>query len=168
MRTTKTFQAGRTLAGKRFHAFTLVETMVAFLVMALVSIGIFGSVSVAQRLLRQSRAHLEAEAIAMDNLWLVTNSNSFDNLLAIANSATPTTTASLASTLGSIPDYSTSFLTKYGGTLRTAVVIQTDTATSSKYVTVYTKVDWVNSRSLSGTKKGEYEFMSMNRYQTER
>ena len=152
----------------RSRTFTLAEVMVAFGVMALVSVGIFGSVSIAQRILRQSRAHLEAEAIAMDSLWLVTNSNSFDNLLAIANSATPTTTVSLASTSGLIPDYSSSFLTSYGGTLRTAVTIQTDTATSSKYVNVWTRVDWVNSRSLSGNRQAESESLSMNRYQTER
>jgi len=172
MWTTATFQGRPRLTGnpacRRSSAFTLVEVMVAFGVMALVAVGIFGSVSLSQRMLRQSRSHLEAEGIVMDNLWLVTNSNSFDNLLAMANSATPTTTVSLASTNGLIPDYSDSFLANYGGTLRTAVTIQTDTATSSKYVNVWVRLDWVNRAVLGGKQRAESESLSMNRYQTDR
>ena len=127
----------------RRRAFTLVEVMVAVGILALVSIGIYGTINVAQRSLRQTRCHAEAEMIAMDKLWFTSNNSTYAQL-----QGWTTTTETVASS---------SFLFKYGGTIRTSATQNVD-ADGLPYVQLTARVDW------KMTNTGEFESMFVDHY----
>ena len=128
----------------RRHLFTLAEVIAAFSVLTLVSIGIYGSILLSQRLILQARLHSEAEMIAMDKVWFEANRQPYAELANWVATKTETVQTS-------------SILYNCGGTIRTAAAPMVDAA-GLTYAQVTVRVDWKQG------KRAEFESLSFDRY----
>lgn len=119
------------------HSFTLVELVVASILLALLASGIYGAVGMSTWMVFCARNHLEAQSLAVDRCWIAYRNEYSDLLIA------PVKTEA-------VPD--THVLKGMGGTIRTAV------APYSDHVDLIVRVDWVENG------KAAFESFSVSRY----
>jgi len=130
----------------RRRYFTLAEVVIAAGILALASVGVFGSIIMAQFLFENAREHLEGEGIAMDAAWEYFNKD-YETLLAQENVVTQ-----------SVPE--NSLLYPLGGTLRVAVLQY------SEHCEIQARVDW-SGRTITHRPAPSHEQLTVLRYQTD-
>ncbi len=138
------------------RGFTLVETMVAGAILALVTLALFEGITVAARLSRENAEILQAEGIAWDAVWSAFNED-YSLLLAECRKGSGGTTAVRTVTL---PDGAAPLLAKYDTPPTLSVTLtktEVDVDGSTKnFVSVEGDVTWGPSakrRSLSETQR---------------
>jgi prepilin-type N-terminal cleavage/methylation domain-containing protein len=115
---------------KKSKGFTLTEVMVAAAIVALMLGAVYTSLLFARGVVQNTHCHMEAEQLAMDQLWNVYNALSFEEITDFySSSANPT--------IAEVP--SSSMLHNLGGTIRTAVISDTD------HFRIIVRVDWNKS-----------------------
>jgi prepilin-type N-terminal cleavage/methylation domain-containing protein len=127
--------------------FTLTEVLVASVVVVLAIGGAYTTLLAARMVSSTARQHLEAEQIALDQIWKTYHLN-YDELLSFGPN--PTTDAV----------HENSILFNAGGTVRTAVIPNGD------YCQIIVRVDWQRFGPFSGTNT-PYEILTMDRYRTQ-
>ena len=136
-----------TAGRKRSCVFTLSEVVVAAMVVALATLGIFGSILAAFHLLDNARQFQEGEKLAVDALWAAFN-EPYDDL--VQREDNPSVRA--------VPDESP--LYPLGGTIRTAIIRYSD------HCRILVRVDWT-TRTLSNQAKPVNVSLWVDRYNTE-
>lgn len=120
------------------HAFTLVELLVASMLLALLAAGIYGTVSMSTWMIFCARNHLEAQSLAADRCWIAYRNEYSDLLIAPAIKTDAVPAAHV--------------LNGMGGTIRTAVTAYSD------HVDLTVRVDWVENS------KPAFETFTVSRY----
>jgi len=120
------------------HSFTLVELVVASMLLVLLASGIYGAVSMSTWMVVCARNHLEAQSLAVDRCWIAYRTEYSDLLIAPAIKTE------------AVPD--AHLLKALGGTLRTAVAAYSD------HVDLSVRVDWVEKGQSAS------ESFSVSRY----
>ncbi len=134
----------------RRRAFTLAEVVVASGLLAIVTSGLFGAITLANHMIYSARLRNEAQMLVVDKMWDTFHMN-YDDLLDFASSTVVETEA--------VPSYS--MLHSLGGTLRTWVLNYGD------YVYLFVRADWVQP-GFRGGSSSEFEYNSMYRYRSTR
>jgi len=137
----------RTVRRRRVRPFTMAEVIVAGAVVALASLGIFGSMIMAHYLIENAREYQEAEKLAVDKLWAVFNER-YDDL--VQRQDNPSTEA--------VPQES--LLYALGGTIRTAILRYSD------HCRIMVRVDW-NGRTITHHAQPASVTLWVDRYNTE-
>jgi len=141
---------------KSARGFTLVETMVAGTILALVTLALFEGITVAARISRESAEMLQAEGIAWDAVWTAFNED-YDLMLAECRKSDDGTTSTRTVTL---PESAAPLLSRYDTSPTLSVTLtktEVEVDESTKYfIAVEGDVTWgssANRRRLSDTQR---------------
>ena len=107
----------------RKDGFTLFEVMISAAVATILILGVYSAMLIFVNMIVTTRCHNEAEALAMDRIWSVFNADYDELRIASPNPRVET-----------VP--TTSFLFPMGGTMRTAVLVE------SNACEIQVAVDW--------------------------
>ena len=125
------------------NGFTLFEVMISSAVAMILIMGVYSAMLVFVNMIVTTRSHNEAEALAMDRIWAVFNQD-YDSLrIFTPNPRVETLPA-------------TSFLYPMGGTMRTAVLVE------SNACEIQVAVDW-RPMTFSGRSIPSQELLTIRR-----
>lgn len=134
-------------SGCRCRRFTLLEALLAMVILAMMASGVFASIMLARHVMTSARHHQEAQALAFDYAWTLFHQD-YEELL---NYDSPTTE----------PVPADSPLFPYGGTVRQSVVVHSD------HCQILVRVDWQEPTFGTGT-KALHQSHTVHRYNTAR
>jgi len=121
--------------------FTLLEVLIASLVLALMAGGIYGSITMSTKMIYSARQRIEAQSLAVDRCWIAYR-DTYENLLNYPDVST------VAVPLGHS-------LFPFGGTVRTSVEKFGNPIT---YVRITVRLDWTENGLA------RYETFTVDRY----
>lgn len=130
----------------RQRGFTLIETLVAMALLALLTSGGYAGIMMAHRMIASARYHQEAQTLATDKA-LELYQTDYDNVRNLPPVETEAVSAD-------------SILYELGGTLRTAIQFM------GAYCLVTVRIDW-NDPAWGGSSHAAHEEMTVRRYDTE-